>query len=206
MRKTGAVIVAAGLSSRMGEFKPMLKLGPRSIIQWIVDTFRQAGVFPIVVVTGFRAEDLEKHLGGQEITFLRNEEYRTTQMFDSSQIGLSYIVDKCDQVFFTPVDVPLFTVDTVQSLMGSDFKIAKPVFGGKTGHPVLLDCTLLPDILAAGAKQGMKTALEAFQEQTAYVEVTDEGILYDADTPQEYKKLLEYYNFDDKIGIDGGNG
>ena len=48
----GAVIVAAGMSSRMGDFKPMLNIGSISIAQRIVATFHQAGVSKIVVVTG----------------------------------------------------------------------------------------------------------------------------------------------------------
>ena len=59
---TGAVIAAAGMSSRMGKFKPMLSIGAISIAQRIVATFQQAGVSRIVVVTGYRAEELEWHL------------------------------------------------------------------------------------------------------------------------------------------------
>ena len=50
--RTGAVIVAAGMSSRMGEFKPLLQLGGLTFVQRVVSNFQQAKVFPIVVVTG----------------------------------------------------------------------------------------------------------------------------------------------------------
>ena len=53
MMQTGALIVAAGKSSRMGDFKPMLQLGSISIAQRVINNFRQAGISKIVVVTGY---------------------------------------------------------------------------------------------------------------------------------------------------------
>jgi CTP:molybdopterin cytidylyltransferase MocA len=52
--KTGAVIVAAGMSSRMHDFKPLLKIGSITIVQRIIATLQQAGVDLIVLVTGYR--------------------------------------------------------------------------------------------------------------------------------------------------------
>ena len=89
-----ALIVAAGMSSRMGDFKPMLNIGSISIAQRVVATFQQAGVDKIVMITGYNATMLERHLSGNGIVFLRNEEYRSTQMFDSVCIGLHYLRDK----------------------------------------------------------------------------------------------------------------
>ncbi|MDD4716233.1 MAG: NTP transferase domain-containing protein, partial [Oscillospiraceae bacterium] len=60
--KTGALIVAAGLSSRMNGFKPMLKLCGTTIIKKTVDTLQQVGASPIYVVTGYRGDLLERHL------------------------------------------------------------------------------------------------------------------------------------------------
>ncbi len=117
--ETGVVIVAAGISSRMGDFKPMLNIGSISIAQRIIATFRQAGMERIVVVTGYNADVLEHHLSKSGVVFLRNENYRTTQMFDSALIGLRYLAGKCSRAFFNPVDIPLFTADTVARLLRS---------------------------------------------------------------------------------------
>ncbi|MGI6152038.1 MAG: nucleotidyltransferase family protein, partial [Christensenellales bacterium] len=73
--ETGVVIVAAGMSSRMGDFKPMLNIGSISIAQRIIATFQQAGVKRIVVVTGYNADILEHHLAKCGVIFLRNEQY-----------------------------------------------------------------------------------------------------------------------------------
>ena len=54
--KTGAIILAAGRSAHMEELKPMLRMGQTTMIQREIDTIRQAGISPIVVVTGYQAD------------------------------------------------------------------------------------------------------------------------------------------------------
>ena len=112
--KTAALIVAAGMSSRMGDFKPMLSIGSISVAQRVVAAFQQAGIRKIVMVTGLNAVTLERHLAGSGVIFLRNDAYETTQMFDSVKIGLAYLQGKCDAVLFTPVDIPLGDVGMAQ--------------------------------------------------------------------------------------------
>ena len=191
---TGALIVAAGMSSRMGDFKPMLNIGSISIAQRVVATFQQAGVDKIVMVTGYNATALERHLAGNGIVFLRNERYETTHMFDSARIGLDYLKDKCDRVLFTPVDIPLFTAATVQALLASGAPLAAPVCGGETGHPTLIASELIPALLADSGEGGLRGAMERCGAQTELIPVQDRGILHDADTPEDYRALLAYHN------------
>ena len=191
---TGALIVAAGMSSRMGDFKPMLNIGSISIAQRVVATFQQAGVDKIVMVTGYNATALERHLAGNGIVFLRNERYETTHMFDSARIGLRYLMDKCDRVLFTPVDIPLFTAATVQALLACDAPLAAPVCEGETGHPTLIACTLIPALLADSGEGGLRGAFERCGVPTMLIPVRDRGILHDADTPEDYRALLAYHN------------
>ena len=151
---TAALIVAAGMSSRMGDFKPMLNIGSISIAQRVVATFQQAGVDKIVMVTGYNAIALERHLTGNGIIFLRNEEFQTTPMFTSVCIGLNYLKDKCDRVLFTPVDIPLFTAATVQTLLESDARLASPVCEGEIGHPTLIASGLIDSTWRMTAARG----------------------------------------------------
>ncbi len=190
----GAVIVAAGMSSRMGDFKPMLNLGSISISQRIIATLRQAGVEKIVVVTGFNGEELEHHLARNGVIFLRNEDFRTTQMFHSAVMGLSYLRDKCDRVLFTPVDIPLFTPQTVEALLRTSAPLTIPVFQGQSGHPILLTGSVIDHVLSDEGENGLKGALERSGYLPALVEVPDPGILRDADTPEDYSALLSMHN------------
>ena len=191
---TAALIVAAGMSSRMGDFKPLLNIGSISIAQRVVATFQQAGVEKIVMVTGYNAVMLERHLAGNGVVFLRNEKYETTQMFDSVCIGLSYLRDKCGRVLFTPVDIPLFTADTVHRLLETDAPLACPAVDGETGHPTLIGASLFDRILSDSGDQGLRGALNRCGAEPTLIPVEDRGILHDADTPEDYKALLRYHN------------
>ena len=190
----GALIVAAGMSRRMGDFKPMLGIGSISVAQRVVATLTQAGISKIVMVTGFNATALERHLAGNGIIFLRNEDYESTQMFDSVKIGLNYLHDKCDKILFTPVDIPLFTAKTVKKLMESNDDLAAPVCDGIQGHPILIANALIPEILNDCGEMGLRGAIGRCSAQMLQIPVDDPGTIHDADTPEEFSLLLEYHN------------
>ena len=190
----GALIVAAGMSSRMGQFKPMLSIGSISVAQRVIATLSQSGVSKIVMITGYNATVLERHLSGNGIIFLRNENYETTQMFDSVKIGLSYLRDKCDKILFTPVDVPLFTAKTVKTILDSGADLAAPICEGKQGHPILIANSLIPEILADCGEMGLKGAMDRCSVPLQRIEVDDPGTIHDADTPEDYSALVSYHN------------
>ena len=192
--ETGAVVVAAGMSSRMGDFKPMLSIGSISVAQRVVATLKQAGAARVVVVTGYNAEELERHLASSGVVFLRNENYRTTHMFDSALIGLRYLRDKCRQVLFTPVDIPLFTAATVDAPLESGAELACPVCGGSRGHPILMSSNVIDRVLEDSGEGGLSGALSRCGVPMTFVEVDDAGILHDADTPEDYRELLRMHN------------
>ncbi len=192
--KIGALIVAAGMSTRMGDFKPMMSIGSISVAQRIIATLHQAGVSKIVMVTGYNATTLERHLAGNGVIFLRNDQYETTQMFDSAKIGLTYLAGKCDKVLFTPVDVPLFTASTVKALLDSGARLACPMCRGQQGHPILIADELIPEILADSGVQGLKGAMDRCSAPLIRIEVDDPGTIRDADTPEDFSALVDYHN------------
>ena len=192
--QVGALIVAAGMSTRMGEFKPMLSIGSISVAQRVIATLHQAGVSKIVMVTGYNATILERHLAGNGIIFLRNEDYATTQMFDSVKIGLAYLRDKCDKVLFTPVDVPLFTARTVKIILDSGASLACPMCEGQQGHPILIASHLIPEIMNDCGEQGLKGAMDRCSVPLLRIDVDDPGTIHDADTPEDYSALVDYHN------------
>ena len=192
--KTGAVIVAAGMSSRMDGFKPMLKIGAITIVQRVILTLRQAGADLIVVVTGNKAELLEKHLSRMGVVCLRNDRYMDSQMFDSAKIGLKYMLERCDRVLFTPVDVPLFTLDTVRIILSDKNPLIIPVYDGKEGHPLLISSKLIPEILEYSGEGGLSGALKNCGRERRLLKVKDSGVIFDADTPEDYQELLNWHN------------
>lgn len=188
--KTGAVIVAAGLSSRMKEFKPMLCLGEKTVIEHTIDALHAAGVEPITVVTGYKGDILRRHLADAGVDFADNPRFAQTQMFDSALIGFQALEGRCDRAFLMPADVPLVESGTLRALMACEGPLARPVCSGKTGHPLMLSMDLLPRLRDHSGERGMKGAVEALGLAVEDVPVEDEGVLLDADTPEDYKRLI----------------
>jgi CTP:molybdopterin cytidylyltransferase MocA len=188
-----------------------MEIGGVSVARRVAGAFAAAGAAPIVVVTGYRADELEAHLSafvkdgrGVGPLFVRNGDYASTSMYESAKIGLSRIMGRCARTFFCPVDVPLFTADTVRALMKSGARIAKPVYKGREGHPILINAELIPALTGLGRacgagaairEGGLQAALAMFENETERIEVSDEGVLYDADTPEDMARLREKLNY-----------
>lgn len=194
VRRTGALITAAGMSTRMGTLKQTLPLGKKTIIETVVSRFMHVGVSEIVVVTGYRSEEVRDVLKGYPVTFAENPAYATTQMFDSVKIGLKCLMKRCDRIFFTPVDVPAFRESTLSVLLGQAGQIIIPVSHGKKGHPIMISVDLIPQLLSFEGDGGLRGAFEAAGIKPAYVDVNDEGALIDADTPEDYQKVKVLFN------------
>ena len=194
--KVYALVVAAGMSSRMGEFKPMLPIGEISAAQRVLSTLQQAGAQSVVVVTGNQAEKLEHHLARSGAIFLRNPDYAQTDMFRSVCIGLSFLRGKCERLLFTPVDVPLFTAGTARRLLESGADIACPLHDGEEGHPMMLNMAagVADKLLAYRGGEGLRGAVIEAGLAKELVVVEDAGVRFDMDTPQDYARLLSYHN------------
>lgn len=194
--ETGAVIAAAGMSSRMKAFKPMLKLQNSTMIKMVISTLRAAGVDEIAVVTGNNADLLSEHLSPTGVTCLFNSRYATTQMFDSAKIGLDYLKNRCSRIFFLPGDVPLFSERSLKSMAEemdrSCCKILMPMHDGKPGHPILIDSSAIPFLINDTGSSGLKGAIDRFPGLKRTIQLNDIGMTLDADRPEDYERLKEY--------------
>ena len=144
------------------------------------------------MVCGYRADELEDHLADTGTVFLRNSAFETTQMFDSALIGISYLLERggIERILLTPVDVPLFSAETVRALIASAGQIVIPSCSGRRGHPMLLSREAAEWIMTYDGKDGMRGAMRNCDLTVEYVEVSDVGILHDADTPEDYRNLV----------------
>lgn len=190
-KKIAALISAAGLSSRMGDFKPLLPCGGMSIISRVAGNLRRAGAESVVIVTGHRAEEIESLPELEGCIFLRNPKYAESEMFDSLSIGLRALEGHCDKLFISPVDVPAVKPETIDMLLAADGDFVRPMYKGKPGHPILLNAALIPAILSHGGEGGLRGALDALGIKPTDVITEDEGVSMDADTPEDYRYILE---------------
>jgi molybdenum cofactor cytidylyltransferase len=188
-----AVLLAAGLSRRMGRFKPLLSLGTGRTIERVVKFFQAAGVDDILVVTGHRAGDVCRTVAPFGARCVENPDYRQG-MFTSVLAGIKALSEQCGAFFIHPADIPLVRPQTVMRLTAAlketHAAIIYPTFCGRRGHPTLIQSRLKTKILGKSYPGGLRAFLKSHEAESLEVPVADEAVLLDLDTPEDYQRLL----------------
>ena len=189
------LIIAAGYSSRMNDFKPLLPLGKTSALKRLIETYKVHGLRHIYVVVGHRHEEIEDALKDENVTVVYNEAY-DKGMFSSIQKGIGAIDERVRAFYMNPVDIPLINVQSLERLFEAYARVEKgviyPTFLGRKGHPPLIDMKYKEHILSSDGEGGLKRVLEAFNEDAYYVSVSDQAVLMDMDTQEDYEMLRVY--------------
>ena len=195
MNRLAAVVPAAGLSSRMGAFKPLLPMGACSVLAAAVGCLRRAGVDDVFVVTGRRGEDVAREARAAGARPVHNPDF-ALGMFSSVLRGFAAVEaaqqDGADYlgVLLLPGDVPLVGPDTVARL-GQGFLAALPAvlyprFLGERGHPPVIHTDLMPAIRTHNGVGGLRAVLAAAEDRAADLDVADQGVVHDLDMPEDY--------------------
>ncbi len=191
-----AVILAAGLSSRMRDFKPLVSLAGRSPLARCVELFNRTGAREVVVITGAHADATTAAARALGANAVYNPEF-ARGMFGSVQAGISALPEDCRAFFLLPVDIPLVREWTIQQLVRAFSQAgalaASPTFLGRRGHPPLLTAGLRGIILGAEDRGGLRSVLHGVETERpgAVIEVAvpDEGVLLDMDTEEDFRGL-----------------
>lgn len=192
-RTINGLVTAAGLSTRMGDFKPLLPLGDSTIIERTVDSLLSADVDKVVVVVGYRADEVEavlrrRYLNG-EIVFAYNRAYATTDMLASIQCGLR-VMPPCTAFFLLPGDMPSVSPETLfrlrRAMPEEGGRIVFPVLEGRRQHPPLIDAGFIPAILDFQGSGGLRTLWRGWTEESILLLVDDPGCRIDLDTKRDY--------------------
>jgi len=187
--KTGGLIAAASRK----EAAPLMQIGSIPIIKRIVLSFQQAGIFPIVIITGTEEFEVKNNLASYDVIFLHNDNFEAPPLFDSVKLGLEYLKDKCGRVVFSPVNVPMFSPNTLRILIDTEGDIVTPSYGQHGGHPIIISSDIIPRITSYTGDNGLRGAVAALEEHRVWVEVDDEGILYSIhDVGQLQANLAEH--------------
>jgi CTP:molybdopterin cytidylyltransferase MocA len=197
--RIAALIPAAGLSSRMKAFKPLIDLGGQTLVERVVNLFETAGIDDIITVVGHRCDELIRVLDRTASRWVLNPNYRDG-MFASIQQGLRELSQSCDAFFVLPVDIPLVRSLTVQQLMKAfhhrSSLVCYPQFNSQRGHPPVVDSCLIDEMLAYNGQGGMRAFLQKYSSRAETVPVADAYIGMDVDTDSDLallRKALQRY-------------
>ena len=194
-RRYGAIILAAGLSSRMVENKLLLPwTDDQPIISHVLNSYVAAEISTIALVTGRDAERVTTRLTDYPLTFVHNPNYAAGEILSSVKAGLSALPNDLDASFIQPADMPCTSADVIAQLAAQHekgFNVA-PVYKGRRGHPVLLDRAFWGAVLELPADARPRAVIEKAREQLRLVDVDEKGVVMDLDTPEAYQRALRW--------------
>src|SRR5262245_7810213 len=192
----GAVLLAAGASPRPGgPTTPWARIGSsgRSMIRATAEALVEAGVQPIIVVTGRDAGEIEQALGGLDVRFANNADY-PSGLASSIRAGAAAMPDGVDGLLVMLGDMPLVGPRIVRRLVAGfnpqeGRLICVPVHQGRRGNPVLFARQFLPELAALTGDEGARSLLDRHPDHVAEVETGSTTIFADFDTPESLAAL-----------------
>ena len=193
--RIGAVILAAGMSSRMGETKQLIRLGENTLLEQVMEIVRSSRVDEIVLVLGHQAETIKKRVGITNLKVVINESYQQG-MGTSLRTGLAALSSGTNAALIVLADQPFVRAETLDRLIDqyeqSGAQIAIPIYKGFRGNPVLLGRSVFPEVMALTGDIGCRAIFGNHVEGIVKVLVDDIGILLDLDTKGDVEKLREF--------------
>lgn len=204
--KLGAVIMAAGISRRMGKNKLLLKYGRTTFIENIVGKVIGMGFHKVVITV---SDKRIKEICEEFLNKMENEGKLSTErdglsvilnresgkgMSESVKLGVKMLEKDCEGYMFFSGDQPALSCETIEKIMKNSEKekIVIPLYNGKKGLPTVFDASFKDELSKITGDTGGRQVILNNIDKVKYVEIENflEGM--DIDTEEEYKKLLNH--------------
>ena len=192
-KMTSAILLAAGESKRMGELKQLMPLGQNTIVGQAIDNLLASTVDEVIVVVGYRAEEVIKAIGDRPVKLVLNPDY-AQGMSTSIVAGLKQIDSKAQAVMIAFGDQPLIDSQTINRLLEEFYSsgkgIAIPTCRGRRGHPIIFAIKYKKKLLGLKGDIGGRQIVKDHPDDIVEVAVNSEGIITDIDTMGDYQSHL----------------
>ena len=185
------MLLAAGRSTRMGAFKPLLPFGDKTVIECCIDYLHAGGVESIVVVLGHRADEVRRKLDGLPVSFAFNND-PSSEMGASIAAGVREFPSMVQATLIALSDHPGVPAKVVSSLVETwekGARLVKPTWQNRGGHPVLVDLSFRAELLGLSSSGGLKALFEAHPEEVMRLPVDSPYVARDMDTWDDYVAL-----------------
>jgi molybdenum cofactor cytidylyltransferase len=190
-----AVVLAAGMSTRMKRLKQLLPYGKHTVIEQVASVLLASSVDEVLVVTGHQRSAVEAALAKWPVQTVFNPYYAQGEMLSSAQAGLRALAAESQAALLAVGDMPAIEADVVDQLIqayhstGNSF-VYIPSYQMQAGHPVLVPRPFWQAILSLPAVDNLRSVLRAKNTHVHWVVVDTPSVLRDVDTPADYEREL----------------
>jgi molybdenum cofactor cytidylyltransferase len=193
--RLGAVILAAGLSSRMGGEQKLTKLlHGKPLLRHSLDTVAGLGLADALAVTGHARAGVDAVIAGSGIRSVFNPDY-ASGLGGSIALGIGNLSPVIEGAFVVLGDMPFVTAEDYRRLAdafaaaGGD-RICRPCHAGRPGHPVLFPKRMFAELRSLRGDQGGAPVIGRHQEDVTLVDVGSPRVLADIDTQADFRSGL----------------
>ncbi len=201
-RGVAAVVAAAGFSSRMGRFKPLLPWRNGTVIEAVAAGLAGGGASPVYVVTGHRGEAIAERLTPGAALAISNPDYRKNEMLRSYQMGIDALRRDGRPVkgaLLALGDQPHIPAGVIRQIIDRALAVPEavvvPSFMRRRGHPVYLPQRFFPNLLNLESGRSLRDLLEEIREEIVYEVVESDCVRRDMDVPAEYESLRSEFEW-----------
>ena len=200
--KIAAIVLAAGLSRRMGASNKLhLPVDGEPLLRRTVKTLQASDLGEIIVVLGHESQSTHALLEGLAVRTVYNEAYLSGQM-TSVHCGLSVLKKAYSGVMIALGDQPALTVVEVNFLIDAYLKRSRgevviPTYQGARGNPIVISPQCRNDIVSGKRNLGCRKFIENNPELVEMVEMPGPGVIIDLDTPLEYNQYCDSQQLED---------
>lgn len=197
MTRIGAIILAAGSATRMGQQKLLLPLGNRPLLDYVLATAAKLPLADCVAVIGEPQQELQKLCQQRAIRAAYNKDFCTGQA-SSIRLGISCLSGELDGLLFLLGDQPLVPIELVLALIaafekkGHDQAMAAAYCGGEYRSPVLFGKGWRQQLSSLTGDEGGRRLLRQNPMSVLPVAWPQENVFWDADTREDYQRLVRY--------------
>lgn len=199
-----AVVAAAGFSSRMGRFKPLLPWRYGTVIEAVAAALAEGDVSPIYVVTGHRGAEIAAQLIGGPADVVFNPDYRQNEMLRSYQVGVEALGRKGVPVqgaLLALVDQPHIPASVIRQIISraqaKPEAVVVPSYRRRRGHPVYLPKWAFSSLVALSRRHTLRDLLGNLEDRIVYENVDSDCVRRDMDVPSEYESLRAEFEWTD---------
>jgi molybdenum cofactor cytidylyltransferase len=191
-----AIVLAAGESKRMGQPKQLLEWQGKTLLQHVLESLISSDADEIILILGHESDRIRESLSALPIKIVINPDYKQG-MASSLRQGLLAMDPKSEAFLVLLADQPSIGPDIMNDMIRefqqADPKrgIVRPVYRGLQGHPVLIGAQYLQEALQLQGDVGARQILMNHLDDILEIDVDQDVVLKDIDTPEEYQKYTK---------------
>jgi molybdenum cofactor cytidylyltransferase len=194
---TAGIVLAAGMSTRLGQPKHLVKVGGKTLLARVVAAALESDLSEVVLVLGNEAERVLAALGAlgrhERLRAVVNERYEDG-MAGSLRAGLLPVKEQYPAVMFLLGDQPLIDSGAINLLLSHFWSTGKgicvPVQGEKRGNPVCFSRRFYEQILSIQGDTGAREIIHRHPEDVLWVEIDSPSFFLDIDRAEDLERLL----------------